>query len=223
MPGREADWRGLPEMPRPRKETVMIDTVISDMGQVVLHFNNQLFFRKMTQHTSRSEEEIRAVTHANIELVDLFDKGKITPEKFYRQAKAALEAEVSYEDFFAAYCDVFAVNPPVLEVLKKLKPKYKLILLSNTDVVRFSYIKRKFPELMIFDGYVLSFDYGLMKPDSHVYFAALELAGSKPERAVFIDDIRENVDGAERVGIKGLLFTPDIDLEKALSSLGIRP
>jgi HAD superfamily hydrolase (TIGR01509 family) len=223
MPGREADWSAPLGKSGPPRGLPMIDTIISDMGQVVLHFNNRLFFRKMTQYTSRSEEEIRAVTHARIELVDLFDKGMITPEEFYRKAKTGLEAEVSYEDFFAAYCDVFAVNPPVLEVLKKLKPKYKLILLSNTDVVRFSYIKRKFPELMIFDGYVLSFDYGLMKPDPHVYFAALELAGSKPERAVFIDDIRENVDGAERVGIKGLLFTPETDLEKALSSLGIRP
>jgi len=201
----------------------MIDTIISDMGQVVLHFNNRLFFRKMTQYTNRSEEEIRAVTHAHIEIVDLFDKGKIRPEEFYQKAKIGLEAEVSYEDFFAAYCDVFAVNPLTLGILKKLKPKYKLILLSNTDIVRFSYIKRKFPELLIFDGYVLSFDYGLMKPDPRVYTAALELAGSKPERAVFIDDIQENIDGAERVGIKGLLFTPEIDLEKALRDLGIEP
>lgn len=201
----------------------MIDTIISDMGQVVLHFNNRLFFRKMTQYTNRSEEEIRAVTHAHIEIVDLFDKGKIRPEEFYQKAKIGLEAEVSYEDFFAAYCDVFAVNPLTLEILKKLKPKYKLILLSNTDIVRFSYIKRKFPELLIFDGYVLSFDYGLMKPDPRVYTAALELAGSNPERAVFIDDIQENIDGAERVGIKGLLFTPEIDLEKALRDLGIEP
>jgi len=201
----------------------MIDTIISDMGQVVLHFNNRLFFRKMTQYTNRSEEEIRAVTHAHIEIVDLFDKGKIRPEEFYQKAKTGLEAEVSYEDFFAAYCDVFAVNPLTLGILKKLKPKYKLILLSNTDIVRFSYIKRKFPELLIFDGYVLSFDYGLMKPDPRVYIAALELAGSNPERAVFIDDIQENIDGAERVGIKGLLFTPEIDLEKALRDLGIEP
>jgi putative hydrolase of the HAD superfamily len=201
----------------------MIETIISDMGQVVLHFNNRLFFRKMTQYTNRSEEEIRAVTHAHIEIVDLFDKGKIRPEEFYQKAKTGLEAEVSYEDFFAAYCDVFAVNPLTLGILKKLKPKYKLILLSNTDIVRFSYIKRKFPELLIFDGYVLSFDYGLMKPDPRVYIAALELAGSNPERAVFIDDIQENIDGAERVGIKGLLFTPEIDLEKALRDLGIEP
>ncbi|MCX6578235.1 MAG: HAD-IA family hydrolase [Candidatus Aminicenantes bacterium] len=201
----------------------MIDTIISDMGQVVLHFNNRLFFRKMTQYTNRSEEEIRAVTHAHIEIVDLFDKGKIRPEEFYQKAKTGLEAEVSYEDFFAAYCDVFAVNPLTLGILKKLKPKYKLILLSNTDIVRFSYIKRKFPELLIFDGYVLSFDSGLMKPDPRVYIAALELAGSNPERAVFIDDIQENIDGAERVGIKGLLFTPEIDLEKALRDLGIEP
>jgi len=200
----------------------MIDTVISDMGKVVLHFNNWLFFHKMSRFTKKTEDEIRAVTHANAELVESFDMGKITPLEFYRQAGAKLEAAVSYEDFFAAYCDVFAVNPAPLAVLAKLKPKYRLILLSNTDVVRFSYIQKTFPELMIFDGYVLSFDYGLMKPDPRVYLSALERAGSKPENAVFIDDIQVNVEGARRVGIEGILFTPETDLEAELGKLGVR-
>lgn len=216
------DWRGPPRKPAPPRVIVMIDTVISDMGKVVLHFNNRLFFRRMTQYTNHSEEEIRAVTHANVELVESFDTGRITPQEFYRQAKAKLEAAVSYEDFFAAYCEVFAVNPPALAVLKTLKPKYRLILLSNTDVVRFSYIKKTFPGLMIFDGYVLSFDYGLMKPDPQVYLAALQLAGSKPGTAVFIDDIQANIGGAEGVGIKGILFTPETDLEAELRKLGVQ-
>ncbi len=201
----------------------MIETVISDMGQVVLHFNNRLFFRKMMEYTGRGEEEIRAVTHAHSEFIDLFDKGKITPEEFYRQATARLQADVSYQDFFAAYCDVFAVNPTVLEILNTLRPKYRLILLSNTDVVRFSYIKRTFPELLIFDGYVLSFDYGLMKPDPRIYRAALELAGSKPGNAVFIDDLRENIEGAEQVGIRSIFFTPETCLGAELRKLGVWP
>jgi epoxide hydrolase-like predicted phosphatase len=222
MSVKAVDWRGAPRKLVPPKEMVMIDTVISDMGKVVLHFENLLFFRRMTQYTNHSKEEIRAVTHANVELVESFDTGRITPQEFYRQAKAALEAEVSYEDFFAAYCDVFAVNPSTLAVLKTLRPKYRLILLSNTDVVRFSYIKKTFPELMIFDGYVLSFDYGLMKPDPRVYFAALKLAGSRPEKAVFIDDIQANIEGAARIGIKGILFTPETDLEAELRKLGVQ-
>jgi HAD superfamily hydrolase (TIGR01509 family) len=222
MSVKAVDWKGPPRKPASPREIVMIDTVISDMGKVVLHFNNQLFFRRMTQYTKHSEEEIRAVTHANVELVESFDTGRITPQEFYRQAKAKLEAAVSYEDFFAAYCDVFAVNHPALAVLKTLRPKYRLVLLSNTDVARFSYIKRTFPELMIFDGYVLSFDYGLMKPDPQVYFTALQLAGSKPEKAVFIDDIQANIEGAARIGIKGVLFTPETDLEAELRKLGVQ-
>lgn len=199
----------------------MIDTVISDMGKVVLHFDNRLFFQKMTRTTKQTEDEIRAATHANVTLVKSFDMGKITPREFYRRALAKLEAEVSYEDFFAAYCDVFAVNPAALAVLAKLRPKYRLVLLSNTDVVRFSYIKKKFPELMIFDEYVLSFDYGLMKPDPRVYLTALELAASRPENAVFIDDIQANIEGARKVGIAGILFTAETDLEARLEKLGV--
>ncbi len=201
----------------------MIDTVISDLGQVLVRFDNRLFFDRMTRYTNHSLEDIRRVTHENRDLLNRFDTGRLSPEEFYRLAVAALEAEVPYDDFYAAYNDVFSLERPVLAVMAKLKPKYKLVLVSNTDPVRYAYIERRFPELLIFDAYVLSFRLGVMKPDPAIYREALARVGALPDGALFIDDLQENIDGAARLGIRGLLFRPDADFESDLRMAGVEP
>jgi glucose-1-phosphatase len=201
----------------------VIDTVISDLGQVLVFFDNRLFFDRMARASGRPAEEIRRVTHENRSLLDRFDTGRITPEEFYRAAVAALGVKIGYDDFFAAYNDVFSLNRPALAVLSKLKPKYKLVLVSNTDPMRYAFIERRFPELLIFDAYVLSFRSGAMKPDAAVYREALVRVAARPENALFIDDLEENINGAERLGIRGLLFKREADFETELKKAGVAP
>lgn len=199
----------------------MIDTVIFDLGQVLIKFDNRLFFERMTAHTDRSIEEIRAATHENAELLRLFDTGRIPPEEFYEKAVAALGLDIGFGDFFVAYNDVFSVIRPTLALAKRLKPRHKLVLLSNTDVMRYSHIEGTFPELRIFDAAVLSFRFGRMKPDPEIYREAVRLAGTAAERTVFIDDLAENVAAAEKLGITGIVYASPAALEADLRRLGL--
>ncbi len=199
----------------------MIRTIISDLGKVILWFDNKIFLRKIAAYCSLPDEKIKDIVHRRAEIVELFDTGRITPQEFYSRATAELDASVNYEDFFAAYRDVFSLNPPVIELYKKLKGKYRLILLSNTDVVRFSFIKEKFPEILIFDAHVLSFEVGAMKPDPKIYRKALERAEAEASDCLFIDDMEENIKGAADLGLKTILYKPGTDLEKALRALGL--
>ncbi|MBM3284951.1 MAG: HAD family phosphatase [Candidatus Aminicenantes bacterium] len=199
----------------------MIRTVISDLGKVILWFDNGIFFRKMAALCSCPEEKIREVVHRRAEMIELFDTGRITPRQFYSRAAAELNAPVSYEDFFAAYRDVFWPNPPVLELYKKLKGKYRFILLSNTDVVRFSFIKEKFPEILFFDAFVLSFEVGVMKPHPAIYREALQRAEAEASACVFIDDMEENIQAASALGFKTILYRPDTDLESKFRAAGL--
>ncbi len=199
----------------------MIRTIISDLGKVILWFDNKIFFRKIAAYCSCPEEKIKDVVHRQAEIVELFDTGRITPQQFYARATSELDASVSYEDFFAAYCDVFWLNPPVIELYKKLKGKYRLILLSNTDVVRFSFIREKFPEILIFDACVLSFEAGVMKPHPRIYQEALKRAEAEVPACVFIDDMEENIRGAAVLGIKTILYKPGTDLEKELRAFSL--
>jgi HAD superfamily hydrolase (TIGR01509 family) len=99
---------------------------------------------------------------------------------------------------------------------------YKVLLLSNTDPERFAFVRRHFPEILFFDGYVLSYELKLLKPDPAIYLAAARLAGTDPAECVFIDDMEENVKGAVDAGLNGVLYRPETDLAAELRKLGLR-
>jgi HAD superfamily hydrolase (TIGR01509 family) len=195
--------------------------VISDLGNVILWFNNELFYRKMAAHCRLSVDEICGIVWNSPEFVELFDLGRLTPREFYDRVTAKLGAGIGYDDFMAAYVDVFSINPPVFETMKRLKDKHRLVLVSNVDQMRFGFIKRRFPEIMFFDEYVLSYELGVMKPDARIYRVALDKAGAAAGDCVFIDDMEENIEGAVALGISGILYRPDTDLEKELRASGI--
>jgi putative hydrolase of the HAD superfamily len=65
------------------------------------------------------------------------------------------------------------------------------------------YDRAAFPEL--FDGVVISGDVGMHKPQPEIFRLGAERAGVPPEECVFVDDLRENCEGAEAVGMTAIL------------------
>ncbi len=200
----------------------MIEAVVSDLGNVLLRFDNNVFYRALVPFTRRPVDEIRAVTHENLDLLMLFEKGAVTPLEFYRNVRDILGLAADYEQFFRAYCQgVFSLVPEVGDLYRRLKPRYRMILLSNVDIIRWSHVKSSFPEILLFDDFVLSFDVGAMKPEPEIYLEAIRAAGVRPEQTLFIDDMRANVEGAERMGMNGLWHGPDSDLAANLGRFGL--
>ncbi|MHB8055718.1 MAG: HAD family hydrolase, partial [Candidatus Aminicenantales bacterium] len=184
----------------------MIETIVSDLGNVLLRFDNSVFYRAISRFSDRPAGEIAAIAGRNLDLLILFEKGAVSPIDFYRNAKDLLEISAGYEEFFAAYCKgVFTLAPAVLDLYRRLKARHRMVLLSNTDIIRWSHVKAKFPEILLFDEYVLSFDVGAAKPQPEIYYEALRAGGAAPGRTVFIDDLPANVDAAARLGMKGIL------------------
>jgi HAD superfamily hydrolase (TIGR01509 family) len=199
----------------------MIRSVISDLGKVILFFDNHIFFRKIAEFCPFTALDIAERVHWHRDLIRSFDTGKISPEDFYTEVIQRLDADVDQKTFFTIYCDIFSLNVPVLDILAGLKNRYRLILLSNTDIERFGFIRRAFPEIFIFDGYVLSFEVGHLKPHPQIYTEAIKKAKARAEECVFIDDIEENIQGARRIGLGTILYGPKTDLGAELRNKGL--
>lgn len=198
-----------------------IRCVISDLGKVIIFFDNDIFLKKMTDYSPFSLERMRELVAESFWLVQSFDRGEITPEKFYQEVVKRFQAQIDYQAFFRIYNDVFFLNPPVLNTLKKLRSKYKLILLSNTDIMRYGFIRKRFPEILFFDAYVLSYEVGFMKPAPQIYRVALMKAKARAEECLFIDDREENVEAALKLGIHAIHFVPQTNLETSLREYGL--
>jgi FMN phosphatase YigB (HAD superfamily) len=201
----------------------MIRAVVSDLGRVVLWFDNNVFLRKLAERAGKPFPEIQAAVHGDLELIRRFDGGAVTPAGFHERVIALAGADISYGEFYGIYNDIFWPNPPAIEVLSWVKAAgYKTLLLSNTDPERFGFVRRRFPEILFFDAYVLSYEIKLLKPDPAIYLAAARTAGCPPAECVFVDDMEENVKGAVVAGLHGILYRPETDLEAELKKLGLR-
>jgi HAD superfamily hydrolase (TIGR01509 family) len=60
-----------------------------------------------------------------------------------------------------------------------------------------------------------------MKPDPEIYSMALEKANTPAGNCVFLDDLSENIEGAERMGMNAILYGPQTDLEYHLKKLRV--
>ncbi|MCX6570868.1 MAG: HAD family phosphatase [Candidatus Aminicenantes bacterium] len=201
----------------------MIRTVVSDLGRVVLWFDNDIFLRKLADLAGKPFEEVKAAIHGDLELFRRFDGGAVTPRGFHEWVMETVGADIPYGLFYEIYNDIFSLNDVAIDVLARVKAAgYKTLLLSNTDPERFGFVRRRFPEVLFFDRYVLSYELKLLKPDPAIYLAAARLAGTSPQECVFIDDMEENVKGAVDAGLAGIHYMPTTDLAAELKKLGLR-
>ena len=115
------------------------------------------------------------------------------------------------DEFFAG--DI--VDRNILNFLRDLRGKYKTGLISNAwSDLREYVVREKMDDA--FDHIIISAEVGVAKPEAKIFQIALEQAGVRPNEAVFVDDFYVNIEGCEKVGIKGIHFK---DAESALEQL----
>jgi putative hydrolase of the HAD superfamily len=200
----------------------MIRAVISDLGRVVLWFDNNIFLRKLAERAGRPFDEVKAAVHGDLELLRRVDGGAGSTQGFHERVMKIVGVDLSYAHFFEMYNDIFTLNAPVAEVLGRVKAAgYKTLLLSNTDPERFGFVRRRFPEVGLFDAFVLSYELRLLKPDPAIYLAAARLAAVATSECVFVDDMEENVKAAVETGLAGVHYRPETDLAVELRELGL--
>lgn len=113
------------------------------------------------------------------------------------------------------------VSDSVVDLLRKLKNNYKIGLLSNhlkdwlEENIEVNGLRK------LFDAVVTSYNTGLIKPQVKIYLIIADKLEVKPEECVFVDDKRKNVEGAIKVGMKGIHFKNINQLETDLKKLGV--
>jgi putative hydrolase of the HAD superfamily len=74
----------------------------------------------------------------------------------------------------------------------------------------------------LFDAVVISAEVGLHKPQPEIFLLAAERLNVEPKQCVFVDDLRENCEGAEAVGMRAVLHRhPDQTIERLQELLGV--
>jgi HAD superfamily hydrolase (TIGR01509 family) len=109
-----------------------------------------------------------------------------------------------------------------VELVRRLRPRYKLSVLSNADMSLRGRLERDGIHAL-FDDVVVSAEVGMAKPDPAIFRLAVERLGLTPAECVFVDDWDQNVAAARDVGMRGVIHRVDKgdDLRKQLLALGV--
>ena len=107
--------------------------------------------------------------------------------------------------------------PGTVNLLYRLKEKYKLYGLSNWSAETFKIAYSRFPFFKLFDGIVLSGEEHLVKPDLRIYRVLLNRYGVKAEHSLYIDDNISNVTAAEALGMYVIHYKNSQQLEDMLN------
>jgi len=123
------------------------------------------------------------------------EKGEISSTAFFDQLMEVCDHKIEREVLEELYTDIFRPNPWLLdlELLEKLKKRYRVCLLSNTCDVHIQNLKTGNEDFFaIFDETVLSYECGARKPDAQAY----EKFSFNQDwsRCLYLDDREENLE-----------------------------
>jgi FMN phosphatase YigB (HAD superfamily) len=112
-----------------------------------------------------------------------------------------------------------------LELVERLRPPYKISVLSNADCALRGRLEREMRIHHLFDDIVCSAEVGMAKPQAEIFELAAARLAVTPAECVFVDDWDQNVDAARAVGMTGICYriNKGHDLAALLAAVGVRP
>lgn len=199
----------------------MINTVLFDLGNVILPFDVMRLAKRLTRHSHLEADVI--VGHLwNAHIADHFETGKMSPTEYFDHITDICGFKnLTFEEFIPIFNEIFDTETGVADMLSQLKGRYNLGLISNTNAIHVEHMMGKYDFLSHFHKHWWSNEAGVRKPDPEIFKMALAYFDAKPEQAVFIDDLAENVEGARKVGIHAIQFKNVDTLKKSLQDLGV--
>lgn len=194
-----------------------IKAVFFDLGGVILRTEYQAPRQHLAERFGMDYDDIDKVvfgggTNGSAVRATL---GEITEEEHWRNVMKILKLPSSeYERVRDEFFGGDVLDREILNFLRSIKPKYRTGLISNAWSGLRDYIQReRFDDA--FHLMVISAEVGVAKPDPKIYQIALEQVQVKAGEAVFVDDVLENIEACEQVGMRGIHFkSPETTLKQ---------
>ena len=182
-------------------EKTMIEGIVFDLTGVLYEFQGPKCIYELSKGCV-TESQFRQFWSENQGAIE-FTRGSIDKSTFAKEAIEFFSLECSNKEFINNYRDWFiGAYEGSLEIVKKLKDKFVVACLSNTneiDVVRYRELERL---SFLFDYCAFSNEIGFVKPELEAYQYVSKAMGIEPNRLLFLDDNETCVIGAQKAGFQ---------------------
>jgi FMN phosphatase YigB (HAD superfamily) len=186
-----------------------IKNIIFDLGGVIINLSVEKTHQAFGALSGMSVEEIKSIVHQGAYFHD-YERGLISDAEFRMHLRQSLNLQVSDAQLDAAW-NAMLLDIPMerIDLLVRLKEKFSIYLLSNTNNIHlqsFNGIVQNLTGQSAIDNYFHRAYYShllkLSKPDVAIYNYVLLQNGLEPTSTIFLDDNKDNLVGANKVGIK---------------------
>jgi 2-haloacid dehalogenase len=199
-----------------------IDTIIFDLGGVLIDWNPRHLYRKIfkteeeidwflknvcTSEWNEQQDAGRSFEEATSELIEKFPEHSLAIEAWYGRWQETINGAI-------------LETVDLLDSIKQQK-KHRLYALTNWSAETFPWALDNFEFLHWFDGIVVSGVEKTRKPFPDFYKILFDRYQVDPARALFIDDNRDNIVGGKALGLRTIHFQSPQQLKAELLALGI--
>ena len=201
------------------------EAVVFDLGRVLIDLDWGRAFKRAARWTGLSARETERRWRADRAL-PCFETGRMTARQYHAHIQGVMGARIPYPQFRRLWCSIFTREirkaAKLVRYLQR-RGRARVAVLSNTNVVHARFLRRWWPLLGELRHVFLSHEIGFRKPDPAAYRYVLRRLGLPPQKVVFVDDQRENVAVARKLGMCAVLAHSPETMTAELARLGLCP
>ncbi|MBU0979556.1 MAG: hypothetical protein KJ709_02010 [Nanoarchaeota archaeon] len=158
-----------------------------------------------------------------VPLIQPFARAELSPEQFLERFIASLDKSKNPQDFAYLFEAIPKVNIELLDYILELRKRYPVFLLSNNFGPVFTNYEKWVDFNRYFDRLFLSHRLKMSKTQEGIWEKVIGQVGYEPGELAYIDNKKEYLEPAKRLGINTVLFLNNDQVIKELADLGIRP
>lgn len=191
----------------------MMKALFFDLGNVFVSFDWGRAVRSLSEVSTVWPYAIED-TLTRSKLASSFEQGRISPSVFFSGLQEEIQCQLPDDDIRRIWSDIFQPIERNISMLRELRKRHFLGLISNTNPTHIEWIRRQYGFLDLFDRLTFSYDVGVLKPEAPIYDAAR--GEFDPADIWFVDDMEANVQGARQLGWHASHLKPTMLLTEVL-------
>lgn len=210
------------------QKTNLYKNIIFDLGGVLIDWRPKDFFKAIFAHQPEVLEKISLdfsvdIKHEFEKIGQQANRGMMTVDQFGNVIAKALNIDIHHAAYYVKNLPNYLLPlQPGLDILHKVKQAgYKTYILSNFPGEWFDPIEQQYDFFKLFDGGVISYRVGYVKPEAEIYQTLLNRYELIPHESLFIDDLPQNIDAGMACGIHGIVCSDHTHVHAELVRLGV--
>jgi HAD superfamily hydrolase (TIGR01509 family) len=195
--------------------------IVFDLGKVLVDFDYSIAARRIAARGTMTIQEIAQYINQSSLLVE-YELGAVSTQQFYDEVCRVSGFHGNLSEFSECFADIFAPIEPMVQLQATLRQRgLPAYVFSNTNELAAEHVRRSFAFYANFDGYILSYQHGAMKPDARLYEVVERQSTRRGAEILYLDDRPENAAAGAARGWQAILHKTPEESRAAILKLGL--